>query len=141
MAADENNVYLGTSAGKVVAIPIQSLRPHITKVACGGSETGCDGNASSKGQSMMLSLHSHHRSVSSLMYVPLPKVGLPTAQGGGVQLPAPQPTLSSKSLVVSAGKGHTNNTEVKGAEEEEEPSAVLRERNDPFQLLVWGHVC
>eukprot|EP00731_Ephydatia_muelleri_P024619 Em0016g890a len=136
MTVDESNVYIGTSTGKVVAVSIQSLRPLKPKPE-DPEEPDHDGRSPSSSSDLVLSLHSHHIEVMSLMYVPLPMSGgPPLAQGAGG---GNRPALSSKSLVVSAGKGHTCHSEEEGVEEE--PSAVVRERNEPFQLLVWGHPC
>lgn len=136
MTVDESNVYIGTSTGKVVAVSIQSLRPLKPKPE-DPKEPDHDGRSPSSSSDLVLSLHSHHIEVTSLMYVPLPMSGgPPLAQGAGG---GNRPALSSKSLVVSAGKGHTCHSEEEGVEEE--PSAVVRERNEPFQLLVWGHPC
>ena len=137
MTVDESNVYIGTSTGKVVAVSIQSLRPLKPKPE-DPEEPDHDGRSPSSSSDLVLSLHSHHiDEVTSLMYVPLPMSGgPPLAQGAGG---SNRPALSLKSLVVSAGKGHTCHSEEEGVEEE--PSAVVRERNEPFQLLVWGHPC
>ena len=138
MTADESHAYLGTSTGKVIAVSIPSLRPQKTKEndSCG---PGYYENDSCNDLSVTLSLHSHHVGTASLMYVPLPKAGSPSPQGATTApTHVPRPTLFSKSLLLSVGKGHAYLSEEKV--EEEEPSAVLRERNDPFQLLVWGHI-
>ena len=125
MTVDESNVYIGTSTGKVVAVSIQSLIPLKPKPG--------DPPEEPSSHNLVLSLHNHHVEVMSLVYIPLPLTSAQGAGGGGNR-----PSLSSKSLVVSAGKGHASHSEVVALEE---PSAVVRERDEPFQLLIWEHPC
>ena len=116
-----------------------------------------------------ISLHSHmDERVRDLLFLQLPEARLSTlkqaseslhyhslpnlASPHGGRIPVSPPILSFRSLVLAVGRGHVEYVEGKGGvggevggggegEGDEEGNArrLHRERQEAFQLLVWGH--
>ena len=105
-----------------------------------------------------VSLHSHmDERVRDLLYLKLPELtltklkqaaehlhyhSLPNlASPYGGRIPVSPPVLSFRSLVLAVGKGHVEYVPEKGEEPQDEAGkpSVHRERQEAFQLLVWGH--
>ena len=104
-----------------------------------------------------ISLHTHNDSqVQSLIHLLLPdnqisKLKAPTdpvpyhsmpnlSSPFGGRVPISPPIVSYRSLVLSAGKGHMEYVmETDNELLEESTGGALRERNESFQMLVWGH--
>lgn len=169
MVADDNMLYVGTSQGMVVAIPIDSLSKESAKPAdleeaegaMGAKDSASGGINSTYLDNCALALHLQKDSrVKSLLHLQLPvqhqsevdnrtsssyesKV-LPThSQESDVDAAAV--TLLSggfQSLIVSAGKGHMEYSADKDAEDTLKLPPdynSLREKDEEHQLLVWGH--
>lgn len=184
VTADESTIYVGTSNGRMVAVPIENLcktqhadldvessggngevgeQPSI--VVQGKNEKTTGGVAVPGGATVRVqetdktfqkqtavSLHTQKDSkVRSLIYIPLPvsKLSKPkdTAVLEQTVMYTSLPNLGSmyrlnisqplhKSLLISVGRGHVKYTSDVECVEESSP---LRERNESFQLLVWGH--
>ena len=169
MVADDNMLYVGTSQGMVVAIPIDSLSKDSAKQAAeeAEGETGVKDSASGGINSTYLdncalALHVQKDSrVKSLLHLQLPmqqhqpEVNDRTSSYETQLLPNVPPqsqesddaasTLLSggyRSLIVSSGKGHMEYSADKDAEDTLKlpPNYnSLRENNEEHQLLVWGH--
>ena len=104
-----------------------------------------------------ISLHTHNDSqVQSLIHLLLPdnqisKLKAPTdpvpyhsmpnlTSPFGGRVPISPPIVSYRSLVLSAGKGHMEYVmETDNELLDESTGGALRERNEAFQMLVWGH--
>ncbi len=169
MAADAEFLYLGTSNGKIVSVPISSLsQSSLAKWSDGSLENSKDGDSDSSGGDRRGSDSACHLAVAvhkqmegkvrTLLHVSLPQAKLSmlkeaaemlhyhsmpnlTSPLGG-RIPVSPPILSFRSLLVSAGKGHVEYVckEEKGEDEAEQDNVeVHRERHEAFQLLVWGH--
>ena len=187
ITADESTVYVGTSNGRMVAVPIENLhktqhanldvessggngeieeqssvvvRGENGKTTGGVAVPGASGGATVLAQETgktfqkqtAVSLHTQKDSkVRSLIYIPLPVSKLlkpkDTAVLEQTVMYTSLPNLGSmyrlnisqplhKSLLISVGRGHVKYTSDVECVEESSP---LRERNESFQLLVWGH--
>lgn len=185
--ADESTVYVGTSNGRMVAVPIENLcktqdanldvessggdgeieeqssvvvQRENRKTKGGVAVPGGSGGATVLVQETdkafqkqtAVSLHAQKDSkVRSLIYIPLPVSKLlkpkDTAVLEQTVMYTSLPNLGSmyrlnisqplhKSLLISVGRGHVKYTSDVECVEESSP---LRERNESFQLLVWGH--
>ena len=166
MVADENMLYVGTSQGMLIAIPIDSLSGKELE-----SETSSDSNVSGEINSVYhdncaLALHVQKDSrVKSLLHLQLPTKrrfesndALPTCSETSETQQLELQTLPNiislqdqsqsssqsgyQSLIVSAGKGHMEYSADKDAEDimNLPPDySSLREKNEEHQLLVWGH--
>jgi len=174
IVADKHMVYVGSSNGRIVAVPIDSLlKPteyaelddernledsddHSTAaLPQGGSKVKGDADMTARNtdqEQSAVSLHTQKDNrVQSLIYIPLPTNRLSRPKdtvnlqqttmysslpnlGSMYRLSISQPLY--KSLLVSIGQGHVLYApDVESVEE----SSPLRERNESFQLLVWGH--
>ena len=169
MVADDNMLYVGTSQGMVVAIPIDSLskdpaaKPEIVAEGATGVKNGASGGINSVYlDNCALALHVQKDSrVKSLLHLQLPvqhhselSDSLLSSES---QLQHTLPSISPqrqesdtdallsggyRSLVVSAGKGHMEYSADKDAEDIlilPPNYNSLREKNEEHQLLVWGH--
>ncbi len=164
---DEKSIYVGTSNGKLVAIPIENLRQSVDaepdfvqplptdSMATRGSTThqqdDVDGVYMDQSS---VALHAHKdNKIKSLLHIPLATTNI-DAQEASVYGSLPNfisymPKLGEpggahelplyQSLVVSAGKGHVEYTSTSETVEDETSAARVRARNKSFQLLVWGH--
>lgn len=166
MIADSDFLYLGTSNGKIVSVPVASLTQ---PSSINWNESSQENLNTEKTNSKSFVTDSEsvphvavavHRQmegrVRSLLHVSLPRTKLSklkeaaemlhyhslpnlTSPLGG-RIPISPPILSFRSLIISAGKGHVEYVarEEKGGDEEDSVQ-VHRERHEAFQLLVWGH--
>ena len=152
VASDEETVYMGTSSGKIVAIPIQTLIPPPEQSSTSANDEkqqfsplmeDLEEPASNYLSQSAVSVHAHNRKVRSLFSIPVPESQdkavfsstpdlMSTASVPCTQRPA------FKSLLVSTGKGHVEYTEEDYNLDPEEVTA-FRERKESFQLQVWGH--
>lgn len=155
---DEKNIYAGTSNGKIVAIPTAHLRESSVNepLTIAPATQSSEAKESTKvmeepdgifQEQSSISLHAHkdHR-VKTLLHIPLPR-SRPARDSPQFYTYSSLPNLSSyrpnmshplyKSVILSAGKGHVEYSMV--AEIESVDSSAARERNEAFQLLVWGH--
>ena len=164
IVADDKNIYAGTSNGKVVAIPIKHLRQELitsrlpevtgTEMPDENTTTTVEETDGIFQEQSAISLHAQKdERVKTLLHIPLPansKLREETDQLSQAMAYSSLPDLASsayrggpiitqplfKSLIVSAGKGHVEySTDVESIEE----TSAARERNEAFQLLVWGH--
>ena len=169
MVADDNMLYVGTSQGMVVAIPIDSLskdpaaKPEIVAEGATGVKNGASGGINSVYlDNCALALHVQKDSrVKSLLHLQLPVQHhselSDSLLSSKSQLQHTLPSVSPqhqesdtdallsggyRSLVVSAGKGHMEYSADKNAEDIlilPPNYNSLREKNEEHQLLVWGH--
>ena len=169
MVADEAMLYIGTSQGMVVTIPIASLGGQDSKQEIKDGERkekGSTGNDTDKEclNNCALALHVQKDSrVKSLLHLQLPIH--PRSTDADSQLPSEVHNLqehclsdaktdssfiaetstdfmSYRSLIISAGKGHMEYSDNPTAEDTLKlpPNYnTLREKNEEHQLLVWGH--
>ena len=163
--ADNGTVYVGSSNGRIVAVPIKSLLKTDSgeldvERSIEASDAVIQGDAVITAKTpdeifqeqSAVSLHTQKDNrVQSLIYIPLPinRLSRPkdTANLQQTTMYNSLPNLGSmyrlsisqplyKSLLVSIGQGHVLYApDVESVEE----SSPLRERNESFQLLVWGH--
>ena len=152
--ADDKNVYAGTTTGRIVSIPIANLRELnaaeslVTESSLPTITVSDEPDGVFQEQSAV-ALHTHKsEKVKNLLYVPLPIHRVTrSAEGQLVQQFRSLPNLSNplfrlpfqplyKSLLISVGKGHT---EYSMDERNFEETSALRDRNEAFQLLIWGH--
>lgn len=158
---DETNIYVGTSNGKVVAVPIEHLRqgddpnPELEQtlqtdsIATHGSPSNKDKVEGVCLGHSAVSLHAQRdNKIKTLLHIPLPAVGNDTQDcpgyaslpnlGGGARGSLGHPLYQS--LIVSAGKGHIEYSSCSTEDPEDETAAArIRARNKSFQLLLWGH--
>ena len=164
--ADADLLYLGTSNGKIVTVPIKSLRKdsnsdqeapfQVSKEdECAKDEK--DSSVACVSHSAV-ALHSQmDERVKTLLHLKLPEFKLSKLKEAtevmqyhslpnltlpyGGRIPFSPPILSYRSLVISVGKGHVEYIEEEKEEEslEETNARVHKERFEAFQLLVWGH--
>ncbi len=164
MTYDERNVYVGTTSGRLVAVPLENLRqradsePEVlptdslaTHQSPWHQQDEVDGVYMDQSA---VALHSQRdNKVKALLHIPIPAASvdpqeplpfnslpilgghLPKMSGAGMGLGHPP----YQSLLVSAGKGHTEYTSTSEEEEDETAAARIRARDKSFQLLVWGH--
>lgn len=212
IVADSHTVYIGTSTGKIISVPISYLSNlHLTSPT---SDEGIDSpvsfsvsNSPSHGatptdevdgllkrkkrvkkkdskkkeaievkddeweelhfskedtdgghhlEDNAISLHTHNgNQVQNLIHLQLPdnqisKLKVPTdpvpyhsmpnlSTGLSGRSPISPPIVTYRSLILSAGKGHMEYVTETDKLVDESVSGTLRERNEAFQLLVWGH--
>ena len=166
MVADSDFLYLGTSNGHIVTVPIPSLtQPSSVKWGVDGDNTADTKTDSKSSEPLMAKSVPHlavavHRqmegSMHTLLQVKLPGTKLSKLKEAaemlryhslpnlhsplGGRIPVSPPILSFRSLVVAAGKGHVEYvSKDEEGEKTEEVMEVHRERNEAFQMLVWGH--
>ena len=163
IVADDRNIYAGTTSGQIVAVPIQNLGQlsQADSLVTNASLTTPDGPLSMDFEEpdgvfveqSAVALHMHKDDkVRSLLFVPLPLQKHACQDAQIVQQYRSLPNLSGplyrfpfqplyKSLVISVGKGHVEySMELFGPHDEDtSKSRLLRDRNEAFQLLVWGH--
>jgi len=166
MVADSDFLYLGTSNGHIVTVPIPSLtQPSAVKwdvVDDDETNTKTDSKSAETliSESVPHSAVAVHRQmegrVQTLLHVRLPGTKLSKLKEAaemlhyhslpnlhsplGGRIPISPPILSFRSLVVAAGKGHMEYvSKDEEVEKTEEVLEVYRERNEALQLLVWGH--
>ena len=176
LVSDGSVVYVGTSDGKLVAIPLDSItkdcheNEHRTINPSSPAVTSLTSSASQQAElddysepagtfqsQSSVALHSHRDTrVTTLLHIPLPHGkhvtlntetrdamrfhSLPNLTSPLGRLPISYPLY--KSLVVSAGKGHVEYSELPPVEvdlDSSENGSVLYERSEAFQLLLWGH--
>eukprot|EP00731_Ephydatia_muelleri_P024624 Em0016g895a len=118
ITADHQNIYVGTSNGKIIAVFLRGLMSSNTR----RNEAG---NALLN--QTCVSIHSHREKIDSLMYIPLSLQQDAHPQNEGS-------SLTYTSLVVSTGKGYQRYTDIQVQVEGE----VLEEVDDHFQVMVWG---
>ena len=155
---DEKNIYVGTSNGRIVAIPVEKLRD--TSSAENAINEATQNDVASEEadgifqQQSAISLHTHKDDrVKTLLHIQLPPDKPPRKRDRTLHYGSLPNLLSSsqntlyrasmvtpliKSLILSVGKGHAEYSVSAGADTVEESSA-MRERNEAFQLLIWGH--
>lgn len=150
---DEKNIYAGTSNGRIVAIPIEKLRD-TSPAEDDINELTRDDTDGVFQQQSAISLHTHKDDrVKTLLYIQLPADKPPRKRDRTLHYGSLPNLMSSsqsalyrasmvtpliKSLILSVGKGHMEYSVSAGADSVEESSA-MRERNEAFQLLIWGH--
>lgn len=155
---DANNVYIGTSLGKIFSIPLNFFHEDDTT-----ADSDCYPPLEHKlfGRSAV-SLHAHREgAIQGLLHIPLPEgISAPlststlnlTQDSSGLSNASSLPNLLESpplnrssvsgpvyhSLLVTAGKGHIDYL---GEQDIFQESTALRERNDAFQVMVWGFEC
>ena len=157
---DERNIYAGTSNGKLVSIPIENLKGTSTAESTINQVTATPDDPATEEadgifqQQGAISLHTHKDDrVKALLYIQLPADKPATKRDHAMHYGSLPNLMSSsqsalyrasmvtpliKSLILSVGKGHMEYSVTTGADTTEESSA-MRERNEAFQLLIWGH--
>lgn len=167
MVADESMLYIGTSQGMVVTIPIDSLGGQDSTTSKQEIENGekekdtdkeCLNNCAlalhvqkdSRVKSLLhLQLPIHHGSTDSDSQFPsdfynlqhsLSDHSVKTDESSLAETSTD--FMSYRSLIISAGKGHMEYSDNPAAEDTLKlpPNYnSLREKNEEHQLLVWGH--
>ena len=180
---DETNVYIGTSTGKIFAMPLQYFElegykkdkfdqklgpPDTSDIISASYPPIINAIEHNLFHYSAASLNTHREgSVQGLIHIPLPdEITLPmlsnsvmnlSTRSGGIlhasSMPSlldDSPPLSRSSLVpgnlvhpvycsllVSGGKGHQDY--LLDPESKFDGSTALRERNEAFQVIVWGY--
>ena len=152
LVVDESNAYVGTSNGKIVAIPIKNLTEcaNSESITLPSVEEGSTDGIYQEQSAVCLHTQKDDK-VRTLLHIPLPAAKKSSQTEHQAMVYSSLPNLSSslpprlgaaislplyKSFIVSAGKGHIEYSVDPNSVEE---SSALRERNASFQLLVWGH--
>ena len=165
MVRDEAMLYLGTSQGMVVAVPISTLskdsattvsKPEIKEEERETGRTVVTKDADCL-DNCALALHVQKDSrVKSLLYLQLPILQAPPSSESAPSREADQhnhpesdrqadtslPLTCYRFLILSAGKGHMEYSDDPDAEDTMQlpPNYnSLREKNEEHQLLLWGH--
>lgn len=161
LSKDTTNLYIGTSHGKVVAIPLsffdsfrENRDPSSPTFTCYPPESG----AGELFKTSAVALHAHRESqIQGLLYIPLPEGATlgsslststqnlsATHSTPSLLVDSPPLNRSKKgttshvyhSLLVTGGKGHKDYV---ADQDQFQESTALRERNDAFQLMIWGY--
>ncbi len=154
IVSDGDFLYLGTSNGKIVSVPLSSLADleEKAKEREAKEDNGIDDSLCISSSALALHSHMDHR-VRALLCLKFPEQTLSNMKAAaeimqyrslpnlasplGGRIPVSPPILSIRSMVISVGRGHVHYVDDQGKEDSK--SVIHRERNEAFQFLIWGH--
>ena len=163
LTKDSTNLYMGTSLGKVVTIPLSFFDSFRENRDPSSPVTSYPPEAEGTGilfRTSAVAVHAHRESpIQGLIHISLPEgAALGASLSSSTQnlmssalsatsnpnlLESPPLSRSSakrgrvyQSLLVTGGKGHKDYIV---DQDEFQESTAVRERNDAFQLMIWGY--
>ena len=163
LTKDSTNLYMGTSLGKVVTIPLSFFDSFRENRDPSSPVTSYPPEAEGTGilfRTSAVAVHAHRESpIQGLIHISLPEgAALGASLSSSTQnlmssalsttsnpnlLESPPLNRSSakrgrvyQSLLVTGGKGHKDYIV---DQDEFQESTAVRERNDAFQLMIWGY--